>query len=57
MSKELEEGSDLKLDFDKLAKAAKCPGVLPCAVQSVDMTGKVTWKGCASSWIPEPTVG
>jgi phosphoribosyl-AMP cyclohydrolase len=40
MSKELEEGSDLKLDFDKLAKAAKCPGVLPCAVQHVD-TGEV----------------
>lgn len=33
---ELEEGSDLKLDFDKLAKAAKCPGVLPCAVQNAD---------------------
>ena len=36
MSKELEEGSELKLDFDKLAKAAKCPGVLPVAVQNVD---------------------
>jgi len=34
--KELEEGSELKLDFDKLAKAAKCPGVLPVAVQHAD---------------------
>ncbi len=32
----LEEGDELKLDFDKLAKAAKCPGVLPCAVQNAD---------------------
>jgi len=34
--KELEEGLELKLDFDKLAKAAKCPGVLPVAVQHAD---------------------
>ncbi|HEY8240023.1 MAG TPA: phosphoribosyl-AMP cyclohydrolase [Kiritimatiellia bacterium] len=34
--KALEEGTDLQLDFDKLAKAAKCPGVLPVAVQHVD---------------------
>lgn len=34
--KELEEGSELKLDFDKLAKAARCPGILPCAVQNAD---------------------
>ena len=32
----LEEGNDLALDFDKLAKAAKCPGILPCAVQHAD---------------------
>ena len=32
----LEEGSALTLDFDKLAKAAECPGVLPCAVQHAD---------------------
>lgn len=36
MSKELEEGLELNLDFDKLAKAAKCPGVLPVAVQHAD---------------------
>jgi len=34
--KELEEGNTLQLDFDKLAKAAKCPGVLPVAVQNAD---------------------
>jgi phosphoribosyl-AMP cyclohydrolase len=34
--KELEEGADLRLDFDKLAKAAQCPGVLPVAVQNAD---------------------
>lgn len=34
--KELEEGNQLTLDFDKLAKAAKCPGILPCAVQNAD---------------------
>jgi phosphoribosyl-AMP cyclohydrolase len=32
----LEEGLDLKLDFDKLAKAARCPGILPVAVQHAD---------------------
>ena len=36
MSKELEESSELKLDFDKLAKAARCGGVLPVAVQHAD---------------------
>lgn len=34
--KELEEGLDLKLDFDKLAKAARCGGVLPVAIQNAD---------------------
>lgn len=34
--KELEEGLTLQLDFDKLAKAAQCPGVLPVAVQNTD---------------------
>lgn len=34
--KELEEGLELRLDFDKLAKAAKCGGVLPVAVQNAD---------------------
>lgn len=34
--KELEEGNTLQLDFDKLAKAAQCPGVLPVAVQNAD---------------------
>jgi len=33
---QLEEGSKLGLDFDKLAKVAEVPGVLPCAVQNVD---------------------
>jgi phosphoribosyl-AMP cyclohydrolase len=33
---ELEEGTDLRLDFDKLAKVAEVPGVLPCAVQNAD---------------------
>ena len=37
MSKEIEEGSELKLDFAKLAKAAAaCPVVIPVAVQNVD---------------------
>ncbi len=37
MSKELEEGLDLQLDFDKLAKvAANAPDVLPVAVQHID---------------------
>jgi len=34
--KPLEEGPDLQLDFDKLAKAAACGGVLPVAVQHAD---------------------
>jgi phosphoribosyl-AMP cyclohydrolase len=33
---ELEEGASLELDFDKLAKVAEVPGVLPCAVQNAD---------------------
>ncbi|HWC30807.1 MAG TPA: phosphoribosyl-AMP cyclohydrolase [Dehalococcoidia bacterium] len=33
---ELEEGAALALDFDKLAKVAEVPGVLPCAVQNAD---------------------
>jgi phosphoribosyl-AMP cyclohydrolase len=33
---QLEEGANLNLDFDKLAKVAEVPGVLPCAVQNVD---------------------
>ena len=32
----LEEGPELTLDFDKLAKVARVPGVLPCAVQNAD---------------------
>ncbi len=37
----LEEGNELNLDFDKLAKAvAKCPGIIPVAVQHAD-TGEV----------------
>jgi phosphoribosyl-AMP cyclohydrolase len=38
--KALEEGSELQLDFDKIAKAAACPGVIPVAVQNAD-TGEV----------------
>ncbi len=38
---ELEEGSQLQLDFSKLQKAAAaCPGILPVAVQDID-TGEV----------------
>jgi phosphoribosyl-AMP cyclohydrolase len=37
---ELEEGAALTLDFDKLAKVAEVPGVLPCAVQDAE-TGEV----------------
>lgn len=37
----LEETTELRLDFDKLAKAsAKCPGIIPVAVQHAD-TGEV----------------
>ena len=32
----LEEGIALSLDFDKLAKVAEVPGVLPCAVQNAE---------------------
>jgi phosphoribosyl-AMP cyclohydrolase len=39
--KELEEGTKLQLDFNKLQKAvAACPDILPVAVQNVD-TGDV----------------
>jgi phosphoribosyl-AMP cyclohydrolase len=33
---QLEEGAELALDFDKLARVAQVPGVLPCAVQHAD---------------------
>ncbi len=34
---QLEEGKQLQLDFGKMARAsAKCPDVIPCAVQNVD---------------------
>jgi phosphoribosyl-AMP cyclohydrolase len=33
---QLEEGTALTLDFDKLARVAEVPGVLPCAVQDAD---------------------
>ncbi|HPA78705.1 MAG TPA: phosphoribosyl-AMP cyclohydrolase [Kiritimatiellia bacterium] len=37
MSRELEEGLELALDFDKLAKAsAAAPGIIPVAVQNAD---------------------
>ena len=37
MGKELEEGSELKLDYDKLAKAAdSSPGIIPVAVQNAE---------------------
>jgi len=39
--KELEEGTQLQLDFSKIAKvAAACPDVIPVAVQNAD-TGEV----------------
>jgi phosphoribosyl-AMP cyclohydrolase len=36
----LEEGTDLRLDFDKISKVAGCPGVIPVTVQHAD-TGEV----------------
>ncbi len=33
---DLEEGTGLALDFDKLAKVAAVGGVIPCAVQDAD---------------------
>lgn len=37
MGKEIEEGLELKLDYDKLAKAAAgSPGIIPVAVQDAD---------------------
>jgi phosphoribosyl-AMP cyclohydrolase len=36
----IEESEALTLDFNKLAKVAEIPGVLPCAVQNAD-TGEV----------------
>lgn len=39
--KGLEEGAELKLDFDKIRKVAQsCPDVIPVAVQDID-TGEV----------------
>lgn len=32
----LEEGAELRLDFNKLARAAQCPDLLPVAVQHAD---------------------
>ncbi len=32
----IEESEALTLDFNKLAKVAEVPGVLPCAVQNAD---------------------
>lgn len=41
MSKELEEGLELQLDWQKLEKAvASSPGIVPCAVQN-ETTGEV----------------
>lgn len=41
MSKELEEGRELRLDFDKIAKvAAGSPDTIPVAIQNAD-TGEV----------------
>ena len=37
---DLEETGELRLDFDKLAKAARCGGVLPVAIQHAE-TGEV----------------
>ncbi len=34
--KAIEEGAELRLDFGKLVKAARCGGVLPVAVQHAD---------------------
>jgi phosphoribosyl-AMP cyclohydrolase len=31
-----EEGNELKLDFDKIAKVAKCAGIVPVVVQNAD---------------------
>jgi phosphoribosyl-AMP cyclohydrolase len=36
----LEEGAELSLDWDKLARAAEVGGLLPCAVQNLE-TGEV----------------
>lgn len=37
MVREIEEGHELKLDYDKLAKAvASSPGIIPVAVQNAD---------------------
>ena len=37
---QLEEGAELALDWDKLARVAEVGGLLPCAVQNVE-TGEV----------------
>jgi phosphoribosyl-AMP cyclohydrolase len=39
-TRQLEEGSELRLDWDKLTAVARIGGVLPCAVQNAD-TGEV----------------
>jgi phosphoribosyl-AMP cyclohydrolase len=39
-TKQLEEGAELQLDWDKLAAVGRVGGVLPCAVQNTD-TGEV----------------
>jgi phosphoribosyl-AMP cyclohydrolase len=39
-TKQLEEGAELRLDWNKLTAVAKVGGVLPCAVQNAD-TGEV----------------
>jgi phosphoribosyl-AMP cyclohydrolase len=36
----IEEGTELKLDFSKLERAAACTGILPVAIQHAD-TGEV----------------
>jgi phosphoribosyl-AMP cyclohydrolase len=36
MTADIEEGRDLRLDYDKLARVAEVGGVLPCAVQHAD---------------------
>jgi phosphoribosyl-AMP cyclohydrolase len=33
---QLEEGAELRLDFDKTSKVARVSGVIPCAVQNAD---------------------
>jgi len=45
MSKELEEGTELQLDFQKLASVAEtCPGVIPAVAQDAE-SGRVLMVG------------